>query len=291
LLLGMNDCFLATANARPGLIAAQYDSSSHARTPAQISDTPGASSAHCSAHDLALFGMFALGEQLPSQKRILSSAAIRMMLNPTVDAGDGERYGFGWSLQPDDHGYVGLYAQGGTNDSFAVLRMIPSERIAVAVIANTGTTVPFEIVDKVLSTLLPRYREALVNEKPPAHQPEPKSVTSSSMVGSWTGALTTWKDNFPLAIEISRSLQVRAKWGGEPWMTASDVSVADPRFYCVVQGVIGTSDTPQSPSEVELELYLRGGTLVGAGTTRDGVQLPYWVQLKPSSPQPNNPAK
>jgi hypothetical protein len=74
-------------------------------------------------------------------------------------------------------------------------------------------------------------------------------------------------------------------------MTASDVSVADPRFYCVVQGVIGTSDTPQSPSEVELELYLRGGTLVGAGTTRDGVQLPYWVQLKPSSPQPNNPAK
>lgn len=289
--LGMNDCFLATANTSTGVRAAQYDSSSHARTPVQISDTPGASSAHCSVHDLALFGMFALGEQLPSQKRILSAAALQMMLSPTVDAGDGERYGFGWSLQSDHHGYVGLYAQGGTNDSFAVLQMIPSEKIAVAVIANTGTTVPFEIVDKILSALLPRYREALANEKPTAPQPDFKPVTNSFLVGSWTGALQTWKGGVPLAIEISPSLQVRAKWATDQWTTASNVSVAYPRFYCVVRGVIGTLDAPQFASDVELELYLHNRVLVGAATTKDGVQLPYWVQLKPSSLRPNNPAK
>jgi CubicO group peptidase (beta-lactamase class C family) len=288
--LGMNDCFVGTANTSAGPPAAQYDSSSHARTPAELSDTPGASSAHCSVHDLALFGMFALGEQLPSQKRILSTAALHMMLNPTVNAGDGERYGFGWALQPDHHGYVGLYAQGGTNDSFAVLQMIPSEKIAVAVIANTGTTVPFEIVDKILSALLPRYRETLANEKPPAPQPEAKPVTSSLLVGSWTGILQTWNGKVPLAIEIPPSFQVRTKWSTDRWTTASNVSVADPRFYCVARGVIGTPDAPKSASDVEFELYLHNGVLVGAATTKDGVQLPYWVQLRPSSLRPNNPA-
>ena len=289
--LGMNDCFLATAKASPGPIAAQYDSSSHARTPAEISDTPGASSAHCSAHDLALFGMFALEEQTPFQKQILSATAIHMMLNPSVDAGGGERYGFGWSLQADDHGYVGLYAQGGTNDSFAILQMIPSEKIAVAVIANTGTRVPFEIVNKILSALLPRYREALANQKLPPPPSDSKPVTTSSLIGSWTGALQTWKGNVALTLQISPSLQVRAKWATDPWMTASDVSVADPRFYCVIHGVIGTPDAPQSASDIELELYFHKGLMVGAGTTRDGVQFPYWVQLKPTSIQPTNSAK
>jgi hypothetical protein len=63
-------------------------------------------------------------------------------------------------------------------------------------------------------------------------------------------------------------------------MAASKVEIADPRLYCVVHGQIGTPDAPQSRSDIELELYLRGKALAGAATTKDGVQLPYWVELK-----------
>jgi CubicO group peptidase (beta-lactamase class C family) len=279
--LGMSDCFLATSNPSGRPIAAQYDSSSHLPTPIQASDTPGASSAHCGVHDLALFGMFALGERLPSQKRILSSAALQTMLNPTAAADDGRRYGFGWSTQPDHHGFNGLFAQGGTKDSFAVLQMIPSERIAVAVIANTGTTVPFEIVDKILSDLLPRYRESLASKQRSAQHSIAEPIPSDLLAGSWSGTLQTWKGSVPLAVEILPSHQVRAKWAENQWSPASDVSLTDTRFECVVHGRIGTPDA-QSSSEIELELYLRKGILVGAGTTKGGVQLPYWVQLKPS---------
>jgi CubicO group peptidase (beta-lactamase class C family) len=295
--LGMQDCFLGIETASSNTIAAQYDSSSHARTPAQISDTPGASSAHCSVHDLALFGMFALGDQLATQKRILSNASRQMMFNPTVETGDGERYGFGWSLQPDHHGYVGLFAQGGTSDSFAVLQMIPSEKIAVAVIANTGTTVPFEIVDKILSELLPRYRESLDQEslaskKPVTQRRDASTVTSNSLVGNWSGSLQTWKGEVPLAIEISSPRQVRARWASDQWMTASDVDISDTRFYCVFRGRIETPDASQSLTDIELELYLRGKSLVGAGTTKDGAQLPHWVRLERSSTKDaHNPAQ
>ena len=281
--LGMQDCSLGIAAPKLGWIAAQYDSTSHTRTPVELSDTPGASSAHCSVHDLALFGMFALGAHGPAQKQILSDASLQFMLNPTVEKGDGKRYGFGWSLQSNLHGYVGVFAQGGTNDSFAVLQMIPSEKIAVAVIANTGTTIPFEIVDRVLSDLLPRYRESLASQ--PLATPQrnaPVSLSTTSLVGSWAGALQTWKGKVPLTLQISASGEVKAQWKAGQWMTATDVEVAEPRFYCVVHGQVEIPDAPHAPYDLELELYLRGKALIGAATTKDGAQLPYWVQLERS---------
>jgi len=129
-----------------------------------------------------------------------------------VDAGDGERCGFGWSFSLIITGTSVSTLKGSTNDSFAVLQMIRSEKIAVAVIANTGITVPFEIVEKILSDLLPHYRATLANEKPSAPARDASSVTSNALVGSWTGALQTGKGNIPLAVEISLSHQVRAKW-------------------------------------------------------------------------------
>jgi hypothetical protein len=241
-------------------------------------------------HDLALFGMFALGAHLPAQKRILSKASLQMMLNPTVETGDGERYGFGWSQQPDHHGYVGVFAQGGTNDSFAVLQMIPSEKIAVAVIANTGTTVPFEITDRVLNDLLPRYRASLASQPPAVPQHDPAVTTTTSLAGNWAGALQTWKGNVPLTLRISASREVQVKWKDDQWITATDVDIAEPHFYCVVHGQVEISDDPQPP--YDLELYLRGKVLVGAATTRNGAQLPYWVQLEKSPQiQADNPTQ
>jgi CubicO group peptidase (beta-lactamase class C family) len=232
--LGMSDCFIGTDGGTGRQMAAQYDSSSHARTAETVSDTPGASSVHCSVHDLALLGMFALGEHFPDQRSIMSEANLQVMLHPTVESGDGERYGFGWSLQPDYHGYVGLYAQGGTNDSFAVLQAIPSERIAVSVIANTGTTVPFDIVDQVLRGLLTHFRETYDRDRPSPPAQDTRSVTPGHLAGNWTGVPRTWKGDIPLSLEIASSHPVRAKWKRGGWITATDVSMDDPRFYCVI---------------------------------------------------------
>ncbi len=286
--LGMKDCFLGTAEGLPGQAAAQYDSASHTRTPLQRSDTPGASSVRCSAHDLALLGMFALGTHLPSQRQILSDTSLRMMLNPTVETGDDELYGFGWSLQPDRYGYESVYAQGGTNDSFAVLQTIPSQGITVAVIANTGTTVPFEIVDKILSELLPRYRENVEHPHPNKASPTtlPKPTT---LAGNWTGTIQTWKGNIPFAVSISPARDVQVKVGRQPWLKATDVDLRDPRLYCVAREAIVTPDAPQPSPEVEIEVYIRSGALVGAATTRGGAQLPFWVRLERSSSDPRNP--
>ena len=281
--LGMKDCLLGT-NRTLSPVAAQYDSGSHTRTPIEQSDTPAASSMLCSVHDLALFGMFAVSARYPGQKPLLSDASLKMMLNPTVETGDGERYGFGWSLQPDLHGYQGVFAQGGTNDSFAVLQTIPSEGIAVAVIANTGTTVPFEIVDRVLGDMLSRYRENLARQQSVATLPAtiaPRPI-SQAMAGVWIGTIKTWKGKVPLTLTISPDSQVYVAFGGGPRMAARAVDIQEPHLYCVVRGNVRTPDAPRPPYDIEIELYVRDKSLGGAATTQGGVQLPYWVQLQKS---------
>jgi CubicO group peptidase (beta-lactamase class C family) len=54
--LGMEDFGFNTRRPASG----QYDEKTHARSPVKISGTPAASGLRCSAHDLALFGIFQL---------------------------------------------------------------------------------------------------------------------------------------------------------------------------------------------------------------------------------------
>ena len=278
--LGMNDCFLGPQD-KSGA-AAQYDSRSHARTPPEISDTPAASSARCSVHDLALFGMFALRERVPGQQQILSETSLHTMLSPTVDKGDGDRYGFGWTLQPNLRGFVGLYAQGGTSDSFAVLQLIPAERIGIAVIANTGTTVPMDVVDRILSDLLPQYRNQ------PKHAENAPSgalehPNSTALDGNWSGEIQTWKGRIPLDIAIPEQGEIKVRIGRHDWVAARNADLDKASVYFLARGDVETPDAPHIPYDLEVELYLRGKELIGAATTKDGTQLPSWVRLEPAS--------
>jgi hypothetical protein len=50
-------------------------------------------------------------------------------------------------------------------------------------------------------------------------------------------------------------------------------------MYCATHGDLKTPDGPAPPYRIEIELYLHHGILMGAATTGDGVQLPYWVKL------------
>lgn len=286
--LGMQDCFLGMRSETKNVAAAQYDSTSHERSPMSVSDTPGASSIRCSVHSLALFGMFVLKAHLPKQERILSDKTIDAMLNSTVNAPDGEQYGIGWWVQPNMYGYRNIFAQGGTNDSFAVLQMIPSENIVVAVLANTGTTFPSTLVEELLSALLPNFAEArrTAASRPKNETAKPDdTVRTSALVGSWRGSVYTWKGAVTVAATIPSKGGIQVKVGSQPATVLKDASADASHLYGVVRGDLGTPDAAKPPYDIQIELYLRGDKLVGAATAvprpdEDGPELPYWVVLE-----------
>lgn len=284
--LGMSTCSVGPDLTQKKGQAPRYAiSSPPLKKSVKRSSTPGASGVYCSAHDLAMFGVFHLKDHAASQKRILSDAAISEMQAPSLDPKERQQYGLGWWIQKDLHGYQGVLAQGGTNDGTAYLQLIPSEDIAVAVAVNTAAD-GAGIVDEVLAALLPEYKKNLAAaasvSAPPPPQSPPAEVPSE-MVGSWTGFVGTYKGKVPLTVTIDATGRLVAKLAEQP-----EVSVARARFGNKVLrwSMAGSLGVEGEPFTLAMKLYFREGLLVGDGETSplptnpDGFQTYYWVQLK-----------
>jgi len=284
--LGMTHCFLPAAGV-PQESAAQYDQTTRKRTPPRQFGTPSASGGECSAHDLALFAIFQMKTRLPNQKAILSAASIDLSQSPIVDVSDGQHYGIGWWINDDFFGYRSVFAAGGTNDSSAILQMIPSEGIAVAVISNTGTPLTSAVAEEVFSELLPSFRgRRAILAKNLAPEQEKQRAPNSSLAGEWKGAIRTHQGNIPVTFSISPSGEVRSTLGSHPAVLLEKVSLDEQSVYGLLPGEVNTNDAPPPPYNLEVDLTLRGDTLVGAATTRElrtgerGALLPYWMELK-----------
>lgn len=76
---------------------------------------------------------------------------------------------------------------------------------------------------------------------------------------------------------IARRMQAAIAPGvGKP-----DVHAEDRHLYGVARGDLGTPDAAQPPYDIQIEVYLRKGNLIGAATAvprsdEDGPELPYW---------------
>src|SRR5215204_4954598 len=110
--LGMKHASLGSPARLKRFAATRYSSINGRRPPAQ-SASPGASGIYCSAHDLALFGLFHLKAHLTKQAAILSDSSIESMQNSTVNADENGRYGLGWWVTENLRGFRSLRGQGG----------------------------------------------------------------------------------------------------------------------------------------------------------------------------------
>ena len=252
----------------------------------KLSSTPGASGVYCSAHDLAMFGVFHLKDHAASQRRILSDEEISEMQAPSLDPKERQQYGRGWWIQKDLHGYHGVLAQGGTNDSMAYLQLIPSEDIAVAVLVNTYID-GAAIVDEVLAALLPEYKKNLaaaasVSTPPPPPQAPPAQFPSE-LAGSWTGFVGTYKGKVPLTVTIEATGRVVAKLAEQPEAPVARARFVNKVFRGSIAGSLGVEGEPFT---LALKLFFRDGLLLGDAETSplptnpNGFQTFYFVQLR-----------
>ncbi|MCP4726897.1 MAG: beta-lactamase family protein, partial [bacterium] len=131
----------ASINVGPGLeeYAAERYHSDGQPVPFYISDHPGASQVYCSAHDLIRFGMFHLKNHLPGQEKILKDETIDLMQQVSDPNPDNNNYGLGWFLRKDEYGYDVVWHTGSMRGVNNIIKMVPSENIAVTVLINAGS--------------------------------------------------------------------------------------------------------------------------------------------------------
>jgi CubicO group peptidase (beta-lactamase class C family) len=252
--------------------------------------TSGGSTIHGSAHDLALFGQLHARARRSQTRAILSTAAIDTMQYSSVPALRGQHYGLGWWIEEDRFGYRSLLAQGGTPAASAWMRVVPSEQVVVVVLANKGVGFPGEVIDSVLSAMLPRYATQIAARQTqqsggasnPAAAPASAPALDSMFVGRWTGSVRSDSGDVPLAFTIFASGEARATVGSRPGEVSGRAQMGPSLLRINLPGDL---TTPDSSGGRRFMFYLkpRDRALYGnLGATPAGLfgRVSYWVELR-----------
>jgi CubicO group peptidase (beta-lactamase class C family) len=286
--LGMHNAWAGAAPTSTLPVAPRYSARTRAFSPPLTEPTmPGASVLFTSAHELALFGMFHNQALHAAQKPILSEAAITALQEPSVPAGGG-RQSLAWSIDENRYGYRTLLAQGGTFDSQAWLMLVPTEKITVALLSNTGSAPAIQTIDQILSNLLPAYAENLAKatqlQADTAGQ-TPVVAAPPLLVGMWRGEIHTYRGKIPLALTMRPGGEMEASSGSAQAALLTASRFADNRAIGRMRVDLGIDYPAGTPYEVRLELEPHGDKLTGAAVTYapegyEGPRLPFWVELK-----------
>jgi CubicO group peptidase (beta-lactamase class C family) len=250
------------------------------RLPFYDFDHRGGSAVFASAHDLVRFGMFHLKSRLPEQRAILSDAAIDEMQKPGMG-----NYGLGWSVNPDWNGRRVVSHTGGMPGVSTVLWIVPGEKIAIVVLANTQGAPVSAIAAQILA--------AMLNVRPPEAPRPPEEPRDNQplagLAGEWRGALETYQGSRPLVLRIEESGTVRVRLANQLWTLLNQVSFRDGWLSGRFAGDVGAEDASRRPHTILLTLKLRGEVLNGAASSvsisgpRGGNAQTHWVELRKRS--------
>jgi CubicO group peptidase (beta-lactamase class C family) len=254
----------------------------------------GASAVYSSVHDLLRFGMFHLKNRLDGQRQILTPASIGEM-QESVDARlTSSRYKMGWDVG-ERFGYDVVTPGGGMPGVRAMLLLLPSENIAVAVISNGENIELPKIYDPVLASLLPDYGERW-RRRQPGQGPERAGPFSppAPLVGEWSGRIVTYEKAIPIELKCRSDGTVKLLLGGDgvPVREISELA-SPPRmqgglFIVNFKTELPIQEARQSPHTTYLKMKLSENKLSGfalAVCEKENFGLPSYIELTRKSEQ------
>ncbi len=252
-------------------------------------DHQGGSAVFSSVHDLIRFGMFHLKAHLPYQKAILSDESIDEMQIGTADMGGGNRYGIGWATCQNSYGYRISWHNGLMGGVNTTLVLVPDEKIAVAVLANSNTNQHEVICREIISEMLPKYAENIAIEKD-KRKSDPDQIATvfsppDELIGEWNGEIVTYKEHLPVTFWFKNDADVVVKIGDQLKTLLNDVVFKDGYLFGRMIGNIGTDDANRHPYNLHITMKLRGNILNGSITAitspkdRFGNALSHWIEV------------
>jgi CubicO group peptidase (beta-lactamase class C family) len=303
--LGLTATVFDPGPSHQGNFAVTYDKHGGI-VPFHRADTPGAAHGYASVRDLIRFGMFHLRDHLSNQTPILDDAIIDRMQTEkdgTVHPGGrDESYGLGWFLGGTNDGVRTVWHEGGWTGASAMLELLPSEDIAVAVLMNVyDTEFVNRVADETIRAMLPDYgipkgqtADRLAASTPPSFD---------LPAGTYSGEIRTFERAIPLTLNKADGGEVLVRLGdpASPPRRVRSLPSTVPRARGELlgwfPGPLGDEDAARRPHLIVLDVrpirdelngtasaFTPDGT--GSGSADDDQRmhflLPYRVSLKRS---------
>jgi len=277
--LGMRDCEVAAnpvssaTNGRPRRAAVGYVMGTTRAVATPYLATPAASGAFCSAHSLALFGRALLNPRPGASPDVGAKRWAALLPSngvPAVQTGtpSGTMYSRGWWIEQDYVGMRSILAMGGTSYASSILRLVPDEQVAVVVLAN-GAADYRRFADSIVDEFVPEIRERRKNWTPPPPLTRQRRPISPELVGTWVGAIDTYRGKRSLTLSIDSSGEVTGALAGakmEVRLTGGGAS--GPRvFGRLPEADLDIEEAGPGSYDVQLGLAMYGSHLAGFATT------------------------
>jgi CubicO group peptidase (beta-lactamase class C family) len=239
------------------------------------SDHAGASQVYCSAHDLIRFALFHLKSPFPTQTKILKDETISLMQTESDPNPENNRYGLGWLLKSDEYGYATVYHTGSMRGVNNILKMVPSENIAVVVLINTTSSLRNKLPNDIIGILLPDYGEKWkeVRDRPSAKTPPFK--LSPEFYGLWEGNITTYENVTPVTFIFQEDGDIHVKIEGQLETLLNRPRFRNGTLTGVCSGTISSEDARRFPHNISLNMKLKGDSLSGFVTTQFNTERSY----------------
>ncbi len=253
----------------PGLedyAAIRYDGAGNP-VPFYTSDHPGASQIYSSAHDLIRFGLFHLGHTQPDQKQILSPESIQLMRQDSDPNPRNDRYGLGWFLREDEHGYDVAWHTGSMRGTNTMLKFVPEEDLAVVVLVNAASDLRQKIPNDIIGVLLPDFGEKWDAARDRRSEPRGAFEPVPELIGEWKGEITTYDEKRPVTVTIQADGDVHIKIVGQLVTLLDRVRYDEGFLSGTSYGTIPSSDALAHPHNISYRLLLDGDRLSGYVTT------------------------
>ena len=239
--------------------------------PFHWSDTPGAAHAYASVRDLVLFGQFHLKDHLKVQQPILDDSMIdRMQIEKdgAMHRGGTDSYGLGWFFKETADGVRTVWHEGGWTGASAMLKLLPSEDIAVAVLMNVYDS---EFVNRVTDETI---RAMLAGYGTPGGQAGDHAAASAPPLfelpaGRYSGEIRTFERTIPLILEKEDGGELQARLGDpvslpKPvYILPAEVPRVPGEFLGAFAGPLGDQGAARLPHRIVLDLRMSRDDLVG----------------------------
>ena len=288
--LGLRDSFFGTNSERLKTSSARYDESGNS-IPYYTTSTPPSGELYASAHDLAIFAMFNLKNELGPRSRILDSRWIDELHKPVFVGSSRAATTFGWFLGQTKTGIKAVFKSGGQPGVATMLYMVPSENLACLALTNrsNGSELAFAVCDQIMATILPRWSQPGESVGPPS---APLSA-ASPFLGEWAGTLSNGGANMRVRLKVKSDDSATLALGHKPEEKLSDLREEGTAFTARAVGVIESPDAIRGEAtNLSLKLMAQNGRLIGrvlAMSKDGGTTLPYVLTLSRLATQPNSP--
>jgi CubicO group peptidase (beta-lactamase class C family) len=300
--LGMTNSFVQNTKRTDIQIAKKYDADLKVLPNVQ-NNTYGAGNIYSSIHDLILFSMFHLKDDLPNQKQILNRDEIDSMHfyknnNTLYHYYDSTIYGLGWYFKLNDNGYKIVWHEGGMMGASSMIKLIPEKNIAIAILINSSNR-QFcnDITNELSKVVLPEYQATPLNEE--TEIANYKSYTSdSTYFDDWSGIIKVDDLDIPCSMKFQPDGTIIITYidftyksyftqnNPIPHKTILLAGIVNKEsFIGMFPGTLPSKDIRQEFSQImSLKLYKTGKTLSGtivalAAADREYYAYPYYIKL------------